>query len=645
MAEIGFKSIEEIIGKQFFIPDYQRGYRWGKNQVLDLLNDLLEFNSEKQEKEIYCLQPLVVEKNKENNDVYDVIDGQQRLTTLNILLSCLGEQNKYSVTYQTREEEGNSSKDFLENILNEDKNNALKNADFYHMYHARMTIQDWLKDVQDLDKTAFLKMVKERVNFIWYELDPGTDQIDVFTKLNIGKIGLTESELIKALFLNTENFTSGQFEEEELITMVEMALGWDQIEYSLQDDRFWLFFHEAEYKKPTRIDYLFDLARENSEDGSNYEKYTYPTFSYYYNQFRNASDKRSYLTKCWKEIWDYFRILDEWFHDDIIYHYIGYLCSVDNMGKKKASFTTKFFVSEMIKEYKTDGVTKKKFIEILEKKIEAKLTVKDLNFEYETPKGKSKTEARPLLLLHNILTVIDRNDKVKKESKYNLPDFTRFPFHLFNKESWDVEHIRPNNTQDYDGERKKKSRAKYAYIQNKYYGDKLKDDSNNDLYEAYRDDYDKPGEETSFENLFEKVCELDSNSGSEELSDDEKNRIWNYVLLDASTNREYGNSCFAVKRNYIIQKQDGHKPYLEVVNDKGEVTEEPVEETAFVPVCTSNVFSKVYNGSTGAYPNNLNYWTKKDAENYLEDIKKRFQIGDDGKGRFGVYIENNTGEQ
>ena len=82
------KSLLDILGCRFFIPDYQRGYRWTERQVTDLLDDLLEFaEGERKKGDFYCLQPLVVKKRDE--DWFEVIDGQQRLTTLYVLLKLL----------------------------------------------------------------------------------------------------------------------------------------------------------------------------------------------------------------------------------------------------------------------------------------------------------------------------------------------------------------------------------------------------------------------------------------------------------------------------------------------------------------------------------------------------------------------------
>ena len=62
MSEIKLIRIKEILNMNFFIPDYQRGYRWEPQQALDLLNDIEEFSNkaDRGDEEIYCIQPLVV---------------------------------------------------------------------------------------------------------------------------------------------------------------------------------------------------------------------------------------------------------------------------------------------------------------------------------------------------------------------------------------------------------------------------------------------------------------------------------------------------------------------------------------------------------------------------------------------------------
>ena len=128
------KPINDLLDKEFYIPAYQRGYRWTKRQVTDLLEDIKEFqqqveNSTNAKDKFYCLQPIVV---KEHGDKWEIVDGQQRLTTIHIILTCLKEilplvgKSRYQISYETRTD----SSDFLANI-NEDQ--AEDNIDFFHI--------------------------------------------------------------------------------------------------------------------------------------------------------------------------------------------------------------------------------------------------------------------------------------------------------------------------------------------------------------------------------------------------------------------------------------------------------------------------------------------------------------------------------
>lgn len=75
-------------GKQspftFHIPSFQRGYRWEEKHVKDMLDDLYEFVGSNQTS--YFLQPLVVRRTQDER-VWEVLDGQQRLTTMLLILN------------------------------------------------------------------------------------------------------------------------------------------------------------------------------------------------------------------------------------------------------------------------------------------------------------------------------------------------------------------------------------------------------------------------------------------------------------------------------------------------------------------------------------------------------------------------------
>ena len=108
MNTIRMKSVRELVGttenssvERYKISSYQRGYRWkAEEQVRALLEDVRDFCEGKDE--IYCLQPIVVAKGQdEKGEFWEVIDGQQRLTTLFLLLHVLGEE-VYDIDFEVR---------------------------------------------------------------------------------------------------------------------------------------------------------------------------------------------------------------------------------------------------------------------------------------------------------------------------------------------------------------------------------------------------------------------------------------------------------------------------------------------------------------------------------------------------------------
>ena len=277
--------IKDLMELTFVIPSYQRGYRWDEQQARDLLDDLYAFMTKPKNKEIYCLQPLVVsEVTNENGASVDdkekskwrVVDGQQRLTTIYLLLKYLemsDEDKLFSIEYE-RDQETISRKDFLKNITEKGLDSAIKNVDFYHIYIVFNTIEKWFSekakenssdkafnDLKDLKKEYKDALLKDNILFLWDPIPPALET-KTFTDLNSGRISLTNSELIKALFLNKNNFAEYPDDEQQSIQF-KIAREWYEIENTLQNDEFWLFIHSRNYTKPTRIDFILQLMCKN----------------------------------------------------------------------------------------------------------------------------------------------------------------------------------------------------------------------------------------------------------------------------------------------------------------------------------------------------------------------------------------------
>lgn len=312
MAEINLetKLVGDIQG-HFYVPDYQRGYRWGRTEVETLLNDVYEYGGKikKSDTDNYCLQPVVV---RNLGDKYELIDGQQRLTTLYLIYIYMNKVSngfmsapKFSLSYETRKE----SADFLKDPIESKKED---NIDFYFIYNAYKTIENWFSQKDKLQSTLtnINKYFDECVKVIWYEVPDSESSIDLFTRLNIGKIPLTSSELVKALFLKGES--------ENTIRQEELSLEWDNMEKELHDDEFWGFLTNSETDNyPTRIDLVLDLISKKTES----DKEVYRTFFHFDNEYKKGES----LEDIWGEIQHYYLTLKEWFSDHDFYHQIGYL--------------------------------------------------------------------------------------------------------------------------------------------------------------------------------------------------------------------------------------------------------------------------------------------------------------------------------
>ncbi len=217
------KYVGSISG-EFFVPSFQRGYRWGRDEVTRLLDDINSNGANN-----YCLQPVVVRR---RGDAFELIDGQQRLTTLFLIYKYMHtasggffDEPKFSLVYETREK----SELFLASI-----ETALKedNIDFWFICDAYETIEEWFASKEK--KSALTNMNKyfdENVKIIWYEVDESEDAIALYTRLNIGKIPLTSAELVKAMFLSRDNNAEIDREKQE-----EISLQWDNIEKGLHHD-------------------------------------------------------------------------------------------------------------------------------------------------------------------------------------------------------------------------------------------------------------------------------------------------------------------------------------------------------------------------------------------------------------------------
>ena len=558
LAKADIKLETKLVGSvegNFDIPSYQRGYRWGKDEVYRLLDDIYTNGANN-----YCLQPVVVRKNL---DRYELIDGQQRLTTMFILLKYIQKEFKpriklnYSLSYETR----TNSEAFLNSV---EKELAETNIDFFHIYNAYQTINGWFIDQKD-DVIAADKLYEylvERVKIIWYEVDESEDAIALFTRLNIGKIPLTSAELVKAIFLSRDNNSEMDREKQE-----EISLQWDNIEKALHNNSLWYFLtNHSNVKYQTRIDLILDLI--SSKPADNKEKY----YTFFY--FDNLNKEKN-LNDIWKEIQHTFLILKDWYEDHELYHKIGYL-----IASNTKSLQDIFVLSRSI----IDGrdITKSQFKSELDVYIRKSVAINGNYSELSYEKTADYAKISRLLLLFNVESV-----RQNGEQTHWFP-FEKFKFQKSSKVSWSLEHI---HAQQSEGMQKQDDWKEWLRLHTPSIVSL--GEGNSELIKEMETACAKERlERLEFEDLQQKVIQKLSSQGNTEYM----HSIANLALLNMSDNAALNNSTFDVKRNAIIE-----------MDKKGQ----------FIPFCTKMVFLKYYTPSTS---NQLHFWGQPDRIAYIKAI-------------------------
>lgn len=569
---LNIKSIAELLKYSFNIPSYQRGYRWQvQYQVKPLLEDIWSYEIDYANSDaFYCLQPVVVKNVVENN--YELIDGQQRLTTILLILHYFNQtefktpKKHYSLYFETRLAQEN----FLDVV--EDKEATAENIDLFHLYTAYQYIATWFEEKEETNqaiKSNFYDKLINKTKVIWYEIHDSSSVIDIFTRLNIGKIPLTNAELVKALFLSKSPASD---KESKTLKQLGIAAEWDRIEQTLQHPEFWYFICPTPNKYDTRIEYIFDLMKDKPADAENYY-----TFYKFYEEFEEQKDNARAIDNIWLDIKEYFLSFEEWFKDRELYHLIGYLTAV-NQNIKTIHKLSRHMSKSKFKEH----------LQAFARKTVAK-DVTDLNFD------DNKKEVRNALLLFNVLTIIN-NEKCS----------IRFPFNHYHGQRWDIEHIRSQTSKDITG----KDKLNWANTALQYFTGVLFDGSNENEVLEHCDTLSD--EEKEYCHRLLKIAKKEGDDLFDALYDDlasyfEENddledidNLSNLTLLDETTNRMYKNAFFPVKRNHIINKE---------------------KQGVFIPLCTKNVFLKAYSRKLGE----VMYWNSNDANDYLQEIENTLQ--------------------
>lgn len=593
-----FIEIEKLENKDFFIPSYQRGYRWGEREIKELLEDINDFmvkkNEDKKENDFYCLQPIVVKEDKKDKSKYRVIDGQQRLTTIFLIIKYLENKNYFKIEYETRKK----SFEFLAEIKDKYENST-DNIDFHHFSEAYKNIKGFFEKNNNIDRKQFYDTLTSNCKVLWYEISEDEIEQDVFVRLNIGKIPLSEEENIKSLFLSKTDGVNYDdlkyrarlwYENEKKLRAEDdysyLVLNKINREYIEKDEGKHYILNDDFLRIKVYLHAITDKAiRENSKN---------ELFNYFHvlkknNQLDKEWDK---LKKCMSSLQGFASSGGDDIERDI-FHYIGFLILHNIMNINS--------IYKLWSKFRENDLFSKALLEEIRNHISSIIDgkglrdyINDLEFNEENKKEISK-----ILALFNIAILL------KDKGSKNYFDFNRFQL-----EDWSLEHIHAQNSksiisllkkdkknnENNSKENKKEEIIKWLEEINKYIEE---DKENKDLKKRIKEAIEDIKTKTiKNDEGFDKI--LKENNLLDDIDENFKNNsslqgIGNLCLLDKTSNSSFGNDIFSKKKEKI---------------------EELVNTKKFIPIATKQVFNKHFSKNK----THKDLFMKEDRDDYMEKI-------------------------
>ncbi|AFT90158.1 hypothetical protein [Paraburkholderia phenoliruptrix] len=465
----------------------------------------------------------------------------------------------YSITYDTRP----GSEGYLKEL---DAARADSNIDYFHLHRAYGCIRTWF-DAHGPRRqhvaNKFYGYLFESVRVIWYEAPKGLDSTTLFTRLNVGKIPLTDAELFKALLLSRSRGGAGKTDRSH-----EIAAQWDSIERDLQHPDVWAFVaDEASAENPTRINLLLDTIAGGPQGRARPRFHTFDVLRQMMEQ-GEPSD-------VWNRVVELHAMVLGWYENRDHYHKIGYLVAVGERFSDLVALA--------------DGETKSGFGAILDGRICDTLDltpseVAALGYESDTHKDKY---ARVLLLM-NVETVRRQNDSSE-----------RYPFRTHRSDTWSLEHIHAQNAELLT---KTEQWKEWLRLHREALLDLPSIEKHSrDKFLRRIDDVGDQIDRQVFQDLARDVTiAFTLANGSTAASSHSVHSLSNLALLASGHNNSaLNNAVFEVKRRRILELD---------------------RKRAYIPICTRQVFLKYY---TDADAQQVHFWGTRDREAYLNAILSR----------------------
>ena len=551
------------------IPVYQRGYKWEPKVVRKLLNDIDNFNPD--DNKFYCLQNITIVP---KGDSFNVVDGQQRLTTMVVLLSFLGKKdlvkNKVRFPENSIREETNR---FINGLITNNEDELVTNnwelfiaqnpnydhQDIYYLFSTHNTIKDWFENIKkypaQFDNKKYLTKLLENVKFIVNRIDGENDEEKIFGNLNTKRVPLDGADLVRAILI-TRVAHEEQKREDDIKNVVRVNERRVRIGWELDEINNWW----SQVDVSAFFGKLISIKSEEISEGNKLfkdEKFPLNSLLLLFAEKNGKplltldfiEEKNNKALELYRELMKLNSTLQDWFQDREIYHFLGFL-----FNQSKLKF------KDVWSDWSIKADSRDSFIKLLKERIKNEIFGENnaINLEGINWYEDEKTNLIRILILLDVILSIKNNQPF-------------MPVSSFYRQGYDVEHIFPQNPKEV---RDKKSHIEFL---NKY----VLKEPNNEILNGFNDKINDPVYQDELEGF------IQHHTQSIKI-----NSIGNLVLLDSSKNKSISNNPYYIKRGLLI---------------------DDINRGVFMRPHTLKVFVRYFD--SGRDPNNdSSYWTNIDIE-------------------------------
>lgn len=576
-------NIKKTFDNKYYIGPYQRSYKWSSltryGQVPQMLYDIYSAMCQDPGKEYY-LQYITI-KWDSMKEWYEVIDGQQRLTTLSLIIYLLYAEDhnfeniaKDKVEY-SRHDNSNLFDRVVElanNESTEESDNAIPNQDTYYLVKAARCIKRFLTLCKNDNKLeAFEKYLKEKVMLITNEESSFVSAEEVFMNLNDNRVPLTSSYLIKGLLLTlaARHDDKREYNYKEIIDQrVIMGRQWDEISsWISKKEVAHYFFKQDDGGLDNFLNLVLKGIESKNEAGEKASvdevlKKFLDTLEKVpkqndvgelelFNKFNDVVKTPADAIKTLKLIKHYYRRLRGIYENNKLYNLMGYALFCESVdGYKRFDLSNVFNVSDVQLEQNLKHIILTAIPDLSNDDIRELCNYSSSNYRLQN-------------LLLSFCVFPDGED-----DKY------RFDFVAYNREHWSFEHISPQNPKN----TVRIDKVAQSNVIEKIKNSSIKENKKKELIEKIRNDESIESESVSL--LYDPDIDLDN--------------MGNMALLSGRANSSLKNNPYIAKRSILFN-----------MRNKGQ----------FIPRHTIDIFNKVYhNESDPQFNFDLTKWDQRDVE-------------------------------